>query len=500
MKNIVILGGGTAGWMTANLLQKKWRQRGIQISVVESPDIGIIGVGEGSTPLLKEFFDSLEISESEWMPQCNATYKNGISFNDWSTVPGYESYFHPFPCSLDFATFGFLYKYTELRRKGADVLAHPNRFSLMAGLTERKLAPLPAENFPFHFQYGYHFDSVLIGKFLREKAKESGVSHIEATVEKVEQESDGSIKSLLLNTGQILSGDFFVDCSGFASILLQKTLKVPFVSFSENLFNDSAVAIPTDIETEIPAETLSTALSNGWAWKIPLTNRFGNGYVFSSKYCSPDEAETELRSHLNILESDVEARHLKMKVGRVQETWAKNCVAVGLSQGFIEPLEATALQFVYSTIEQFSQALEEGNFSGKNRDEFNARMNANFEGVRDYIVLHYKTNSRSDSQYWIDNRENQKISDNLRAMIECWYAIEDTQEALTRLNIGSYYSQRSWTCLLAGVGVFPKQENLVIPDKESVGMAMKDLKYVDDFIKGCSMNFESHGKLLSRQV
>ena len=263
MKNIVILGGGTAGWMTANLLQKKWRQRGIQISVVESPDIGIIGVGEGSTPLLKEFFDSLEISESEWMPQCNATYKNGISFNDWSTVPGYESYFHPFPCSLDFATFGFLYKYTELRRKGADVLAHPNRFSLMAGLTERKLAPLPAENFPFHFQYGYHFDSVLIGKFLREKAKESGVSHIEATVEKVEQESDGSIKSLLLNTGQILSGDFFVDCSGFASILLQKTLKVPFVSFAENLFNDSAVAIPTDIETEIPAETLSTALSNG---------------------------------------------------------------------------------------------------------------------------------------------------------------------------------------------------------------------------------------------
>ena len=499
MKNIVILGGGTAGWMTANLLQKKWRQRGIQISVVESPDIGIIGVGEGSTPLLKEFFDSLEISESEWMPQCNATYKNGISFNDWSTVPGYESYFHPFPCSLDFATFGFLYKYTELRRKGADVLAHPNRFSLMAGLTERKLAPLPAENFPFHFQYGYHFDSVLIGKFLREKAKESGVSHIEATVEKVEQESDGSIKSLLLNTGQIISGDFFVDCSGFASILLQKTLKVPFVSFSENLFNDSAVAIPTDIETEIPAETLSTALSNGWAWKIPLTNRFGNGYVFSSKYCSPDEAETELRSHLNILESDVEARHLKMKVGRVQETWAKNCVAVGLSQGFIEPLEATALQFVYSTIEQFSQALEEGNFSGKNRDEFNARMNANFEGVRDYIVLHYKTNSRSDSQYWMDNRENQKISDNLRAMIECWYAIEDTQEALTRLNIGSYYSQRSWTCLLAGVGVFPKQENLVTPDKENVGMAMKDLEYVDDFIKGCSMNFESHGKLLSRQ-
>ena len=166
MKNIVILGGGTAGWMAANLLQKRWRQKGVNITVVESPDIGIIGVGEGSTPLLKEFFDSLDISESEWMPQCNATYKNGISFNNWSTVSGYESYFHPFPCSLDFATFGLLYKYTALRRSGVDVLAHPNRFSLMAGLTQKKLAPLPAKNFPFHFQYGYHFDSILIGKFL----------------------------------------------------------------------------------------------------------------------------------------------------------------------------------------------------------------------------------------------------------------------------------------------------------------------------------------------
>ena len=498
MKNIVILGGGTAGWMAANLLQKRWRQKGVNITVVESPDIGIIGVGEGSTPLLKEFFDSLDISESEWMPQCNATYKNGISFNNWSTVSGYESYFHPFPCSLDFATFGLLYKYTALRRSGVDVLAHPNRFSLMAGLTQKKLAPLPAENFPFHFQYGYHFDSVLIGKFLRGKAKESGVSHIEGTVETVEQDSDGNIKALKLKNGDILSGDFFIDCSGFASILLQRTLKVPFLSFSENLFNDSAVALPTEIEADAPVETLSTALTNGWAWKIPLTNRFGNGYVFSSQYCSPDEAETELRAHLGVLDSDVDARHLKMKVGRAQESWAKNCLAVGLSQGFIEPLEATALQFVYSTIDQFAQALEQGDFTNEHREAFNDQMNANFEGIRDYIVLHYKTNSRSDSQYWIDNRENQKISENLRAMIECWYGIEDMQEALTRLEIGSYYSQRSWTCLLSGVGIFPRQENLAVPSASDALKAKEDLEYVDHFISGCSMNFESQNKFLGR--
>lgn len=495
-KNIVILGGGTAGWMTASLLHKKWQHLGINITLVESPDIGIIGVGEGSTPLLKVFFDALDISESEWMPECNATYKNGITFKDWSTVPGYEEYFHPFPCSLDFATFGFLYKYSELRRKGLDLLAHPNRFSLMANLTEQQLAPLPSENFPFHFQYGYHFDSVLIGKFLRKRAKEKGVTHIEATVESIEQKENGDIASLKLSTGQDLAADFFVDCSGFASILLQKTLKVPFQSFADNLFNDSAIAVPTEIDPNIPAETLSTALSNGWVWKIPLTNRFGNGYVYSSKYCSADEAETELRAHLGILDSDVEARHLKMRVGRTEETWRNNCVAIGLSQGFIEPLEATALQFVYSTIDEFGNAIEEGGFTDQYKAEFNERMNTNFEGIRDYIVLHYKTNSRSDSQYWIDNRENTNLSSNLKEMLNCWYGVEDIEAALQRLNIGSYYSKRSWACLLAGVGIFPRQENLSAADAENSQAAQADLDYVDNFIAGCSLNFQPHKDVL----
>ena len=497
IKNIVILGGGTAGWMTANLLHKKWQHLGIQVTVVESPDIGIIGVGEGSTPLLKVFFDSLDIEESEWMPACNATYKNGISFVDWSTVAGYESYFHPFPTSLDFATFGFLYKYSELRRQGLDLLAHPNRFSLLANLTEKRLAPLPAESFPFHFQYGYHFDSVLIGKFLRERAKEKGIIHIEATVESVEQHDNGDISSLQLNTGQDLSADFFVDCSGFASILIQNTLKVRFLSFAENLFNDSAIAVPTEIDPNLPSETISTALPHGWVWKIPLTNRFGNGYVYSSQYTTADEAETELRTYLGILESDVEARHLKMKVGRTEQTWCNNCVAIGLSQGFIEPLEATALQFVYSTIDEFSTAFEEGKFTNQYREDFNERMNKNFEGIRDYIVLHYKTNSRNDTQYWIDNRENQNLSDNLKEMLNVWYGIEDLEAALTRLNIGQYYSQRSWTCLLAGMGIFPRQENLSAADEANMLAALSDLDYVDNFIAGCSLNFQPHAKVLA---
>lgn len=491
----MILGGGTAGWMTANLLLKKWQHLGINITLVESPDIGIIGVGEGSTPSLKEFLDVLDISEPEWMPECNATYKNGITFKHWSSVAGYEEYFHPFPCSLDFATFGFLEKNSTLRRKGADVIAHPNRFSLMASLAEKKFAPIPSENFPFHFQYGYHFDSVLLGQFLRKKALEQGINYIQATVKNVALDSTGDITSLKLNDDQVVSGDFFVDCSGFASVLLQKTLKVPFISFSENLFNDSAIAMPTEIEPSIPSQTISTALTNGWVWKIPLTNRFGNGYVYSSQYCTQDEAEKELRAHLGNLDSDVEARHLKMKVGRVQESWRNNCVAVGLSQGFIEPLEATAIQFVHSTIAQFAIAFEQGGFTNQHQDEFNSRMNQDFEGIRDYIVLHYKTNSRNDSQYWIDNRENRNLSGNLSNMLDCWYKIQALDAELKRLNIARYYSPRSWNCLLSGMGLFPPKESLVSADEQS---AQADLKFVDNFINGCSMNFKPHEKILAR--
>lgn len=489
----MILGGGTAGWMTANLLEKKWQHLGIKITLVESPDIGIVGVGEGSTPVLKHFFDSLDISESEWMPECNATYKNGISFINWSTVSGYEEYFHPFGCSLDFVTFKFLYDNATLRRKGVDVIAHPNRFSLMASLSEKKLAPIASKNFPFHFQYGYHFDSVLIGKFLQKKAEKIGINHIQATVKNIELDSNGNITSLKLDTDQILSGDLFVDCSGFVSILLEKTLKVPFISFSDNLFNDSAIVIPTEIEPNIPSQTISTALMNGWVWRIPLTNRFGNGYVYSSQYCTQDEAEKELRAHLGLLESDIEARHLKMKVGRAQESWCKNCVAVGLSQGFIEPLEATALQFVHSTIDEFTKAFEEGGFTNQYREQFNQRINMNFESIRDYIVLHYKTNSRKDSQYWIDNRENKNISNNLKDMLSCWYNMQSLGAELKRLKIGSYYTQMSWTCLLSGMGLFPPKESLTSADPN---VAQADLEFVDKFIDGCSLNFKRHEKML----
>ena len=489
VKEIIILGGGTAGWMAANLMAARWRDKGFTITLVESPEIGVIGVGEGSTPKLKDFFDALNIDETEWMPACNATYKNGIDFRDWSTVPGFESYFHPFGSTIDSLTYKFFKTNAILRRKNVDVSAHPNHFFLMTKLAEKKLAPIAPPNFPFQMDYAYHFDSVLLGRFLKNKAIQRGVKYIEGTVADAELSEDGRISSIRLKNGNKLSADYFVDCTGFHSFLLQKTLGVPFKSFSDNLFNDAAVAIPSEITSEIPSQTVSTALSNGWAWEIPLTNRFGNGYVYSSKFISADQAETELRQYLGLLDSDVEARHLKMRVGRAEKSWHKNCVAIGLSQGFIEPLEATALQFVQSTIESFIQAFEMGNYSEMHQDEFNQQINQNFEGIRDYIVLHYKTNSRNDTEYWKANRENPNISSNLQAMLSCWDRVQNLEEALQRLDIGKYYTSISWNCLLAGVGRFSQEENLITLSKQAQSV---DLDYIDSFLSGCSLNFEDH--------
>ncbi len=490
-KKIIILGGGTAGWMAACLLAKRWQNKPIDIVLLESPEIGIVGVGEGSTPQIKLFFDYLGIEESEWMPHCNATYKNGISFKYWSVKPGFSEYFHPFPSPVDSHTApGFLVN-SYLRRKGVDVDAHPNRFFLAAKLAEEKFGPIGNQNFPFDVSYGYHFDAGLLGQFLQKKAVEIGVEHISTTVKEVKLKENGDIASLLTKEGDDFSADFFVDCTGFASILMQKKLKVPFVSFSNNLFNDSAVTIPTPVSKKLNSQTISTALKNGWAWDIPLTNRTGNGYVYSSQFCSADEAETELREKLGLLDSDVEARHLKMNVGRIEKHWHKNCLAVGLSQGFIEPLEATALHIVQDTIQNFALLYENGNFTNKNEQQFNQLTNARFEGIRDYIVAHYRANSRDDTEYWIANGENTKLSNSLVDILNCWIKGEDLNKEIERQKISQYYSVVSWTCLLSGYGIFP--DNLNPPNQQTRGY---DLKTLDEFIERCGLNYKTQNELL----
>jgi 2-polyprenyl-6-methoxyphenol hydroxylase-like FAD-dependent oxidoreductase len=486
---ILILGGGTAGWMTANLMATRWEGKKVAITLLEAPDIGIIGVGEGSTPSLKRFFSYIGIEEAEWMPECNATYKTGISFHNWSTKPGFSNYFHPFPSQLDTHTApAFLFN-AHARRHGVDVDAHPNHFFVSAQLADNKLGPKPADSFPFDVSYGYHFDAGLVGKFLHKKAAERGVEYVVGKVDSVTRSEDGNIDTLLLSDGSAISADLYVDCSGFASVLIGKALDVPFKSFSDNLFNDSAVVAPTPSDQYLHSQTISTAMKNGWRWYIPLTNRIGNGYVYSSEFCSRDEAETEFREQLGMLDSDMPVRHLKMRVGQVQHHWFKNCLAVGLSQGFIEPLEATALHLVQNTVQTFIEAYESAEFTDQNREAFNAQIGARFEGIRDYIVAHYYVNSRTDTEYWRANTANENISDALRAILECWLNGDDLTQLLAEQKLTDYYSTISWHCLLAGYGVFPPEEKLTPGNAYATQHNLEELK---DFITRCSLNFCEH--------
>ena len=494
IRKIVIVGGGSAGWMCAMTLAQSLLPKGIEIEVLESPVVGIIGVGEGSTPWLRGFFDSLGIEEAEWMPACHATYKCGIVFDKWCTKPGFESYFHPFASMLDNLTMTQFVHNVNARVNGADVHAHPNRFFISSTLAEQCLAPKPHRNFPFDVWYGYHFDAVLLGQFLQKKAIERGVRYKSCHVKQVQMSERGDIAAVVSDDGETIAADFFVDCTGFAGLLIQQTLKTPFLSFSSNLFNDAAVAMPTPIGENIPPQTVSTALKNGWVWKIPLTERYGNGYVYSSAFCSADEAEHELREHLGMLDSSTTARHLKMKVGRVSKHWNRNCVAVGLSQGFIEPLEATALLFVQQTIANFVAFLEAGDLSESAQERFNQHVNEHLEGTRDYIVTHYKSNNRTDTEYWRANSANANLSEPLQELFRLWLSGKSIAGDVSKGTIGKGYPVFSWYCIMSGMGIFPDSGALRAPTPKEARYKMTE---IDNLIQRSALNFRKHRDVLA---
>ena len=264
--------------MAANLLQKRWGPLGAVVTLVESKDIGIIGVGEGSTPQLKAFFDELGIEEAEWMPRCNATYKSGIEFEGWSDRPGFERYFHPFATVVDPFTEQTFFTAATLRRRGADVPAHPDPYFLATRIAREGRAPLAPANFPFAVGYGYHFDAYLVGATLRDFAVTRGVKHETATIADVELTEGGDIGRLVASDGRQFTAELYLDASGFRATLIEGALKEPHRSFADNLFNDSAVVTPTPLPTDgALAMTRATAASAGWIWHIPLTSRAGNG-------------------------------------------------------------------------------------------------------------------------------------------------------------------------------------------------------------------------------
>lgn len=394
------------------------------------------------------------------MAACDATYKLGIRFTGWSERPGFESYFHPFPGPVDLHTEPGFVQNCALARRGFDVPAHPDAWFLAARLAQEGKRPHPAANFPFPPCYGYHFDAYKLGAFLRDWAVAHGVTHLARTVREVVLAEDGDVAALALDGGDRLEGDIFVDCSGFRSIIMQQALGEPFVSYADALFNDRAVMVPTAAPASgSRPQTEAVALSAGWRFAIPLTTRTGNGYVYSSRFIGDDEAEAELRRAVGA-GSQVPARMLHMKVGRVARSWHRNVLAAGLAQGFVEPLEATALHIVITTALDFARAYAGG--EARNRDAFNAAIAARYDGIRDYIVAHYRLSQRTDTAYWRACAANPNLSNALKGMMTAWFTHADIAVANRTLNGDAPdYPSMSWHCLFAGYGTFPPPEKMV---------------------------------------
>ncbi|MCT7945014.1 tryptophan halogenase family protein [Shewanella septentrionalis] len=456
IRKIIILGGGTAGWMAAAALANNPVFAAIELCLVESDNIGNIGVGEGSTPHLKRFMDNLGISEKDWMERCHASYKTGIDFINWNGDG--QQYFHPFYFQMDVKPAEVFFINANARRRGHGNAVKPDAFFSSGVLAKHNLSPRPNKAMPYINEYGYHFDATELANYLKDYACQRGVRQIIADVVEVSTSPNQQIETLILANGERLSADFFIDASGFSAKLIHKALGVPFQSFADELLNDSAVTVPVLMEPiqtqaqQAKYHTRATALSAGWLWQIPLTHRLGNGYVYSSRHLSANAAAKELLHSVNLPES-TQVRFLKLRVGVSDKAWHNNVLAIGLAQSFIEPLEATSIMMTQFTLERFMSLFERYQLNKQaetlSRQTLNQAVMQLVLGIKDYIQAHYVTSQRSEP-YWVAARKV-AISQRLTQLLKAWYQGEDFDLLLYQYDQQLAYFRPSWYALLAGM-------------------------------------------------
>ncbi len=422
VESICIVGGGSSGWMAAALLSKTFPD--MQIALVESKRVKRIGVGESTLGHFNRFLRRLELKDKDWMPACNATYKTSIAFKNFREGKG-ERFQYPFG---NFDLFND-YKsgpltFFELQSVYGKELYPPEEFARFVNhqtfLAERCRIPhkneqsnLKMGNFIFDDDTAYHFDADLFGQYLKENiALPNGVVHMTGDVEMCVKDHDGNMTSVLTDDGKAIQADLYVDCTGFKSLLLEKHMGVPFVSYNDQLFNDKAIAthIPyVDREKDMESYTDCIGMSSGWVWNIPLWNRVGTGYVYSSKYQSDGDALLEFKHHLATrfspeLAQECQFMPIKIRHGKHEKAWCRNVVGIGLAFGFLEPLESTGLMTTHESIIFLCDSLErrEGFVSKYDRDAFNFTTNNMIETMKNFIVMHYTFSQREDTPYWSD--------------------------------------------------------------------------------------------------
>ena len=408
--HFVIVGGGTAGWIAAAGLSRlllRQAQPGQppqahakSITLVESQEIGTVGVGEATVPSIQDMLRFLNIDEADFIRETDATYKLAIRFRDWNG-PG-SDYWHPFgelgPTVENLPMFQHWLR-EHLSGGQAGPLANLSIATQMA-LNDRFAKPNKDPNSPLSASgYAYHFDAAKVAQYLRGYAEHKGVKRIEGRIATVDQDDTGAISSLALSDGRTIAGDFFIDCSGFSGLLIEKTLGAAFDDWSHWLPCDRAVAVPSQTAHPITPYTVAQARDAGWTWRIPLQSRLGNGYVWSSRF---SDEETATKTLLDALDTEAlaEPRHLRFVAGRRKEPWTRNCLSLGLASGFLEPLESTSIHLIFANLFRFFDHLPYGRESEPLRHSYNARCTREIEEIRDFLILHYCTSKRRDTPFW----------------------------------------------------------------------------------------------------
>jgi tryptophan halogenase len=449
IQKVVIAGGGTAGWMAAASLGKLIGKT-LDITLVESDEIGTVGVGEATIPTLLTLHELLKIKEQDFVTAIQGTFKLGISFEGWRDVG--EDYIHSFGWTgKDSWAAGFQHFWLKGKKMGISE-EFGKYCKEWAAAKRNRFAVLPNQG----LNYAYHFDASLYAKFLRGIAEEHGVVRQEGKIQEVIQDSEsGFIEAIKLESGQRIEGDLFLDCTGFRALLIEQTLKAGFDDWTHWLPCDGAVAVQTEsIGPPIPY-TRSIAREAGWQWKIPLQHRVGNGVVFSSEHWSDDEAVNKLLSNVEgkLL---TDPRVIKFKTGQRMKHWHKNCVAVGLSCGFIEPLESTSIHLIQRSVIRLLQMFPYDGIREPDIEEYNQQMKFEIDNIRDFIILHYHVTNRTDTAFWRQCRD-MEIPDSLQHRIELFRQSGRVFKLPTEL-----FGENSWIQVMLGQGIEPEQYHPIV--------------------------------------
>lgn len=486
VESICIVGGGSSGWMTAAMLSHCFPD--LDIALVESPDVKPIGVGESTLGHFNRFLIRLGLhnKDKEWMPYCNATYKTSIAFKNFREGKG-ERFHYPFgEWNLNDSYCDNPIRFYELALKYPD-LYPPEEFARFANKStwlaeNNKYADsIPGTEWNPMLDVSYHLDAELFGNYLRDKiAIPNGVVHIKANIENVVRKPDGYIESVMTDSGGVIGTDLYIDCTGFKSLLLEQHMGVEFVSFKDKLFNDTALATKIDyrdIENEMESYTDCVAMDAGWVWNIPLWHRIGTGYVYCSDYINECEAEVEFRKYLSArfcpaCADRAEMKKINIKHGKHKEAWVKNVIGIGLSYGFVEPLESTGLMTTHENVLYLVDILERRNGITKqfDRDSFNRQCNNTIESMANFVSMHYTLSSRDDNQYWRDVTENISYAtmvddkaiptcEELSGALDLMQSVENTFAKLHEQQAGAVYVAAGQGYRPFGLSSFNEKKN-----------------------------------------